>query len=116
MDTTDLGRQAEDQVCQHLKAAGYQILARNWRNRYCEIDIVAAKAQVVHIIEVKYRSNPDYGSGFEYITADKLNRLSRAASAFMTTRRTSQPYQIDVAAVSGELAKPAIELMENVTA
>lgn len=91
-------------------------MTRNWRNRWCELDIVAELTGVVHIVEVKYRSNLDYGTGLEYISRDKLRRLTRAASMFMTTRGHGRPYQIDVVAVTGEINQPTIILAENITA
>lgn len=105
-----VGQRAETLAAAYLEERGFQIIDRNWRNRWCEIDLVARGGAVIHIIEVKFRSNPDYGSGFEYITADKLRRLKLAAEYYMASR--DQPYQIDVVAVSGQ----NIELIENVTA
>jgi len=116
VSTTDLGQRAETAACGYLEGQGYKIIARNWRNRWCELDIVAEKAGVVHIVEVKYRSNLDYGTGLEYIGHDKLKRLTRAASMFMTSHGRGRPYQIDVIAISGELNQPAIMLAENITA
>ncbi len=116
MATTDVGRSAETVASDYLKSAGFKIVARNWRNRWCELDIVATKAGVIHFVEVKYRSNLDFGSGFEYITADKLERLARATSAYVASRRIKRSYQIDVVAVSGSIDQPVVELLENVTA
>ncbi len=111
---TDTGRRAETRAVEFLEDQGFKILARNWRNRWCEIDVVARRGDVTHIIEVKYRSNPAYGSGFEYITTDKLHRLERAAEMLMNGH--DQPFQIDVVAVTGDLAAPEVSLLENVTA
>lgn len=75
---------------------------RNWRNRWCEIDIVAQHGQVLHFIEVKYRRREYYGSGFSSISRDKRLRLQRAALAWLQAHgATNRFYQIDVIALSG---------------
>lgn len=104
------GLLAEIKAAGWLEDRGFQILDRNWHNRWCEIDLVARRGEVIHIIEVKFRANPNYGSGFDYINRDKLDRLQRAASRYMIDR--NQPYQIDVVAIDSE----SIQLVENVTA
>lgn len=92
MASTDLGNRAETLAARYLEARDFKILERNHRTRWSELDILAEKDGVIHVVEVKYRSNPNYGSGFDYITADKLKRLTRAASALMS--RHDKPYQI----------------------
>ena len=52
-------------------ADGHEIIERNWRTRYCEIDIVSIKDDVLWFTEVKYRKNDDFGSGLEVITTKK---------------------------------------------
>lgn len=115
MASTDVGRRAEAEARGFLEESGFRILATNWRNRWCEIDLVASRGEVIHVIEVKYRSNLDFGSGLEYITPSKLDRLSRAAEIFMLKHHLDYPYQIDVIAITGDLAKPTLELIENIT-
>jgi len=112
--STELGARAEELAADYLESLDFTILGRNHRTRWSELDIVAEKDGTIHMIEVKYRSNPNYGTGFEYITADKLGRLTRAAEALMAHR--DQPYQIDVVAVSGDLDHPSLNLIENITA
>jgi Holliday junction resolvase-like predicted endonuclease len=110
---TSTGRLAETAASTHLQASGHIILDRNWRNRWCEIDIVTRHAGAVHFTEVKYRARPFWGTGFEYITRDKTARLQRAALAWCQAHGYHGPHQIDVASVSGDLAEPTIEVLEN---
>ena len=114
MSTVEVGRAAEQLAADYLEAAGYQIINRNWRNRWCEIDIVARRGPQVHIVEVKYRANTAYGYAAEYISRDKSARLIRAASAWCQANRHTGPYQIDVITVEGALAQPHVEYLENV--
>ena len=77
--TTAVGRRAETVAAEFLIRHGYTVLARNWRCRYCEIDIVASKNQSLSFVEVKYRSSNGQGSGIDYITAAKLRQMGFAA-------------------------------------
>lgn len=112
MSTVEVGRAAEQKAADYLAAAGFTLLDRNWRNRWCELDIVARKGGVVHFVEVKYRSNVRYGFAAEYITYDKSARLIRAALAWNQAHRYSGPYQIDVITVEG--AASTLAHLQNV--
>lgn len=101
MSTVSTGRAAEQLAADFLAAAAYGILDRNWRNRWCELDIVARKGNQIHFIEVKYRRDVRYGFAAEYITYEKSARLIRAALAWNQAHRYDGPYQIDVITVEG---------------
>jgi putative endonuclease len=113
MSTTERGRAAETLAAAYLEEHGLTILDRNWRNRWCELDLVARSEAGVHFVEVKYRRRSDWGNGFEHITRDKINRLRRAALAWNQAHRYDGPYQIDVISVSGELAAAQLEYLPN---
>ena len=113
MSTTEVGRAAETAAATYLEERGYRVLARNWRTRWHEVDIVARSDLGVHFVEVKYRRSDHYGSGFDYITADKANRLRRAALYWVQQNRYSGPYQIDVMSVSGALERMNLEYLPN---
>ena len=72
----------ESAVCYYLEALGYQILARNFRIRGGEIDIVAAKDSDLCFVEVKTRSLDSMESGLEAITWRKRRLLVKAAYAY----------------------------------
>lgn len=114
MNTTATGRAAEQLASEHLEAAGFRILSRNWRNRWCEIDIVARRGAQIHIVEVKYRRSTAYGLASEYISHDKSLRLIRAAAAWCQANRHSGSYQIDVFTVEGALEHPTLEHLQDV--
>jgi len=113
VSTVEVGRAAEAKAAHYLEAAGFTILGRNWRTRWCELDIIAKKSGLVHIVEVKYRANVRYGYAAEYISADKSARLMRAATAWCQAHRYAGPYQIDVISVEGDAARPRITHLEN---
>ena len=82
--TRDIGNAGEQAAADWLAADGHEIIARNWRTRYCEIDIVSVKDDVLWFTEVKYRKNDDFGGGLGAITAKKQRQMRFAAELFMT--------------------------------
>lgn len=101
MLTTSIGRLAEDAVCEYLQNKNFDIIAQNWRTRYCEIDIVAYKKRVIYFVEVKYRNNVNHGNGFEYITDQKVNRMHRAAELWVAKNNWYGSYTVSAASVTG---------------
>jgi putative endonuclease len=113
MSTVEVGRAAEQQAADYLVAQGFMLVGRNWRNRWCELDIIARRGPVLHFVEVKYRQDVRYGYAAEYISYDKSRRLMRAALAWNQAHSYNGPYQIDVVSVEGNAAAPAISIIEN---
>jgi putative endonuclease len=111
--STERGQAAETEAANHLVRQGYRILERNWRNRWCEIDIVALKDDNIHAVEVKYRHRADYGSGFDAVNYAKRQRLIRAAQAYAAYRQFNGTIFIDVVSVSGEIGSLAVDYLEN---
>jgi putative endonuclease len=110
---TSTGRAAETLAADYLVCEGYKVVDRNWRNRWCELDIVAKKGTAVHFVEVKYRATVRYGRPDEYINHDKTARLMRAALAWNQAHRHYGPYQIDLISVTGSLEHPTIDHLLN---
>ena len=78
-----LGAQAESAVAAWYEAQGYELLARNWRTKDGEIDVVVRSDDVVVVVEVKARSSARFGTGLEAITPVKLGRLFRLGRSFL---------------------------------
>ena len=83
MTTRQIGDKGEQAAADWLAADGHEIIARNWRTRYCEIDIVSVKDDVLYFTEVKYRKNDDFGDGLAAITAKKQRQMRFAAELFI---------------------------------
>ena len=81
--TRDIGNAGEQAAADWLTADGHEIIARNWRTRYCEIDIVSMKDDMLWFTEVKYRKNDDFGGGLAAITTKKQRQMRFAAELFM---------------------------------
>ena len=87
--TTELGRAAEARALRHLEAAGLQLVARNYRCRAGELDLVMidVDARVLVLVEVRSRSRSDFGIAAATISRDKQRRCSLAARHLLLTHR-----------------------------
>lgn len=96
----DLGRRGEQAAADHLRGKGYEILARNFRTRAGELDIVALDGETVVFVEVKLRQG-----GFDpldAVDARKQYRLSRMALEYLWRHgATGAASRFDVVAVDG---------------
>ena len=96
-----LGAKGEKLVADFLKAQGYRIIDRNWRIKDGEIDLVALnKSGRITFIEVKTRSNQNFGHPLEAINKEKALRLQRLALAWLAlNNKFGADYGIDCASV-----------------
>ena len=85
--TKAIGDAGETVACQELVRRGYTILVRNWKTKFCEIDIVAEKETSLYFVEVKHRKNAEQGGGVAAITPKKLQQMTFAARVFMNQAR-----------------------------
>ncbi len=95
------GHKAEAAVAEVLKTRGYKILDMNWKTPRCEIDMIAKKDKAIYFVEVKYRLSQQQGSGFEYITAKKLDQIKFAAKIWCQQNDWDGDYRLLGAEVSG---------------
>lgn len=79
-----IGKQGEDFAVRFLQANGYKILARNYRQRFGEIDIVAEDKDTLVFVEVKTRRNNRFGDPFEAVDTRKQGKLSRMAQDYIS--------------------------------
>ena len=82
-NTTSIGEKGESAVCEYLERNGHFIVERNYKTRFCEIDIVSLKDDKVFFTEVKYRKNVKHGGGFAAITHEKQKQMKYAVDVFL---------------------------------
>lgn len=99
MTTREIGNIGEDYTVRYLKSKGCEILDRNFCIRGGELDIVAKKGDLLHIVEVKTRKAGALSSGDEAITPKKISRIIRAANAYITAKGLDISCVFDVAIV-----------------
>ena len=78
-----LGQIGEDLAAKFLEDHGYKIVARNYKIRSAEIDIVVEKDMTIIFVEVKTRSNIRHGLPAEAVDIRKQKRIIEAASVFL---------------------------------
>jgi putative endonuclease len=103
-----LGKAGEDLACRELRRRGCAILARRFRTRMGEIDIIARDGETIVFIEVKARAGEAWGSPAEAVTPAKQRRLVRMAADYLArARHDGRPCRFDVVTVAmdGGVAK-----------
>ena len=87
LSTKQIGDRAEEVVAEYLRDNGHEILERNWKTKFCEIDIISQKDDTIYFTEVKYRKNDKAGGGIAAITPKKLKQMKFAAEYFALKHR-----------------------------
>lgn len=100
-DRIALGAAAEDAACAFLLARGLQLIARNVRYRFGELDLVMRDGETIVFVEVRRRKGGRFGDGAASVDHRKRRRLRLAARAWLASKRwlDSAPCRFDVASV-----------------
>lgn len=112
--TKQIGDAAENIAMHELESRGHTILERNWKTKFCEIDIVSRLDQTIYFTEVKYRKNAKHGDGFAAITPKKLKQMEFAAKTYMQYAQLSNIDMRLVAAAVTDSSSPRVELFTEV--
>lgn len=109
-----IGQDGEDQAVAFLEGKGYVILARNFRSRFGEIDIIAyeEKTQYTVFVEVKTRSNILVGRAEESITATKKQHILKTAMYYLVLHPTEN-MRFDLIAIN-LFEEKSITHLENI--
>jgi len=109
-----LGKTGEDLACAELEKRGYAIVARRYRRRGGEIDIIAREGETMVFVEVKAREGHAFGEAAEAVTAFKRRRISQIALDYVTRRHLSnKPCRFDVVSIHFDAGRPQIEVFRN---
>ncbi len=108
------GKRAEDLAARHLKRRGYKIIARNYRTKAGEIDIIAREGRTLVFIEVKGRQSMRYGSAKAAVTARKQHQVSKVALWYLKeSGQMDAKARFDVVAVTRQDGDDRIEIVRN---
>ena len=110
------GLWGEELAAQYLRQKGYKIIARNFRIRQGELDIIASKGKFLAFVEVKTRKNDRFGAAREFITPAKQRRLIQTAEYWCMLHPTDLQPRFDAVEIYGEegCAHPRINHLENI--
>ena len=115
MATQPVGVRGEDAAADGYQRRGYRIVARNWRCRLGELDLVAERRGVLVFCEVKSRhGGAVFGGGFEAVTWRKQAKVRALAEVFLHATG-SRPHAIrfDVASVAVRAGRSTVEVFED---
>ncbi|OGF86691.1 hypothetical protein A3B19_00395 [Candidatus Giovannonibacteria bacterium RIFCSPLOWO2_01_FULL_46_32] len=112
-----IGNIGEELVSMFLMKRGFKIIERNYRKKWGEIDIIVEKDGVLHFVEVKAISNPNFRPE-DAVRAWKKKRMSRAIRTYLLDRKIPDEtdFRIDIAAVFLDFThkKARIRILENI--
>jgi putative endonuclease len=115
----ELGDWGENYAAKYLEGKGYQILARNVRTPYGEIDIIAKEKDQIIFVEVKTRTSRKFGYPEEAITENKITHLIESAEFYLQEHpEFNIDWRIDVIAiqVDPQRSSPTLAHFENALA
>ncbi len=113
-----LGKKGEDLAARYLTSLGFSIIARNFKARYGEIDIIALDGATLAFIEVKTRIGESFGKPEEAITPWKLREVVQTAQFYKSLHpELPEALRVDVVAIEfkAEGQLEYIRLIKNVT-
>jgi len=109
-----LGKTGEDLACQELTRRGYAILARRYRRRRGEIDIIARDGPTLVFVEVKAREGHAFGEAADAVTRFKRHRITELALDYvMRHHLTDCPCRFDVVSIHFDAGVPVVEVFQN---
>lgn len=95
----EIGKLGEQIAQKYLETEGYTILETNWRWGRGEIDLIAQYKDVLVFVEVKTRSNTDFGQPEEAITVKKQNLFYELATEYMYRTGHEEEFRFDIVAI-----------------
>ena len=96
------GREAERLAADFLARKGLRIVARNWRCRFGEIDLVARDGAMLIFVEVRLRTSANFGGAAESIDAAKRRKLVAAANLYLSARGADSPCRFDAVLIEAD--------------
>jgi putative endonuclease len=97
-----LGQSAEARAETLLQSRGLTLVARNWRCRFGEIDLIMRDGDTLVFVEVRLRSRSDFGDAAASVTPAKQKKLIATARQYLSGLKHMPPCRFDVVAISGQ--------------
>jgi len=98
-DKIKTGNRGENLAADYLKKKGFEIVARNYRFKRCEIDLIARRDNWTIFVEVKTRSSLSFGQPEEFVSAQQVNRIFEAAEEFIFSTNWLGHIRFDIVSV-----------------
>ncbi len=101
------GEEAEEQAARFLAARGLRVVARNYRTRQGEVDLVAQDGATLVFVEVRARRDARFGGAAASVDGRKQRRIVAAARHFLARLGAEPPCRFDVLAIEGSPGEPS---------
>ena len=112
----EIGKAGEQLAEAYLAENGYTVLHRNWRCGHDEIDLVVLKENLLHFIEVKYRSSNHHSHPEDAVNKKKIKTLLRAIEQFLYVNTQYCDFRLDVLSITDKPGgEPEYFFIEDVT-
>jgi putative endonuclease len=109
-----LGKSGEDLACRELERRGYAIVARRYRVRGGELDVIARDGETIVFVEVKTRVGRKFGEASEAVTPLKQLRMTRLAEEYLMRHHLADcPCRFDVVSVHIDAGAQVVEVIQN---
>jgi|CXWL01.1.fsa_nt_gi putative endonuclease len=96
------GNRGEMIAKSYLEREGFRFLEHQWRCRYGEIDLIMKERDELVFVEVKWRTNNDYGNPEEMVTRSKARKLTKTAFNYLRTKTKEDVFwRFDTIAITG---------------
>jgi len=99
IEPKELGKEGEILAVEYLSEHGYEIIARNYRYKRGEVDIIARKGDCLVFVEVKLRTNTEYGEPETFVTRRQQQIIMTTANEFVFQRNWQQSVRFDIIAI-----------------
>lgn len=108
------GWRGEELACEELTRRGYTVIARRYRTRHGELDIVARQGAYLVFVEVKARQSSNFGDPEEAVTAQKQQRLVVMATDYLVRHGlVESPCRFDVVGINTATEPPVITVIDD---
>lgn len=112
IDKIKIGNKGEEMAASFLMAKGYEIVARNYRYKHAEIDLIVKKENLLVFVEVKTRASSTFGEPEHFVTAKKASKVMEGAEQYVVENHWHKNIRFDVVSVkTGAIA--SIEHFED---
>lgn len=114
-DTTETGSKGENMAAEYLQQKGFEIVARNYRHRRAEIDLIVKRDNWILFVEVKTRSSSDYGEPEDFVDDLKARKIFEAAEEFIFSTDWQGHVRFDVVSVKLGAEKEIVHFEDAIT-
>jgi putative endonuclease len=113
--TTQIGHAAESAACRYLEDQGLILLARNYRSRFGEIDLIMRDQTTLVFVEVRQRRSEAYGTPAETVGVRKQAKLRATAEHYLqqNPQESQKPCRFDIVAITDDTRGQQTQWLRN---